>query len=117
MKPYVINVINAIVLIVMSLWGYFGSETPSGTAFIPAGFGVVLLALTPMFRKDNKAVAHIVVVLTLLLIIALVRPLMGALDRDDSMAAFRVGTMLLTSVIAMAIYIKSFIDARRNRLS
>lgn len=115
MKPYIANIINAIVLIAMGSWGYLGSEDPSPTALIPVAFGIVFLAVTPLFKKDNKVVAHIVVLLTLVLIISLIMPLKGALGRDDSSAAIRVGLMIVTSVIAMFTYIKSFIDVRKAR--
>ena len=115
MKPFQINMINALVLIGMGLWVYFSSVDPSPTAFIPVGFGVVFLLLTPAFRKENKAVAHIVVLLTLLLIIALFMPLKGALDRNDTTAIVRVGLMLATSVVAMIIYVRSFIAARKAK--
>jgi len=115
MKPFQINIITDIVLIAMGLWGYLSSADPSPTALIPVGFGVIFALATPAFRKGNKIVVHIVVLLTFLLIIALFMPLRAAIGRDDTMAIFRVATMLLVSVVAMVIYIKSFIDARRAR--
>lgn len=115
MKPFQANLINAAALIILGLWGYLGSETPSPTALIPVGFGIVFALATPPFKKDNKVVAHIIVLLTLLIIIALFKPLMGALGRGDTLAAVRVGIMIVTSIIAMVIYIKSFIAARKAR--
>lgn len=116
MKPYQINIINAIVLIAMGAWGYLGAgETASPTALIPVAFGVIFLLVTPLFKKENKVVAHIVVLLTLLLIIALFMPLMGRIKAEDTVGIIRVGTMILVSIVAMVIYIKSFIDARKAR--
>ena len=115
MKPYEINIINAFVLITMGLWGYFGSENPSPTALIPAVFGFIFAALTPLFQKDNKIVAHIIVLFTFLLIIALIKPLTGAIGRSDTLAMIRVGLMILTCSIAMVFYIKSFRDARKAK--
>ena len=115
MKPFQANLVNAAVLIVLGLWGYLSSETPSPTALIPVGFGVLFALATPPFKKENKVVAHIIVLLTLLIIIALFMPLRGALGRGDTLAAVRVGIMIATSVVAMVIYIKSFIDARKAR--
>ncbi len=115
MKPYQINALNALVLIGIGLWGYFSSASPSPTALIPVGFGAIFALVTPMFRKDNRIVAHIVVLLTFLLIIALFMPLRGAIGRGDTMGTVRVGIMLAVSVVAMGIYIKSFIDARKAR--
>jgi len=115
MKPFQANLVNAAVLILLGLWSYLGSETPSPTALIPVGFGVIFALATPPFKKENKVVAHIIVLLTLLIIIALFMPLRGALGRGDTVAAVRVGIMIATSVVAMVIYIKSFIDARKAR--
>lgn len=115
MKPFQANLLNAIILIVMGLWGYLGADKPSPTALIPVAFGVLFLIVTPPFRKENKIVAHVVVLLTFLLIIALFMPLLGAIGRDDSLGVFRVGMMIASSIFAMVIFIKSFIDARKSR--
>ncbi len=116
MKPYLANLIYGILLVLLSLWGYVASESPSATAFIPTGLGLVLLALTPAMKKQNKTVAHIVVVLTVLVLGGLVKPLMGALDRADNMAMARVIVMMGWGVVALGVYIKSFVDARKNRV-
>ncbi|MEM6474821.1 MAG: hypothetical protein AAF687_01500 [Pseudomonadota bacterium] len=109
------NLLNALVLIGISLGGYFASDTPSMTALIPAAFGVLLLACHPGVKTENKVVAHIAVLLTLLVIIALFMPLSGAISRDDNMAIFRIGAMQAASVIAMIAFIRSFIAARKAR--
>ncbi|MEM6843350.1 MAG: hypothetical protein AAF944_24450 [Bacteroidota bacterium] len=115
MKAYQASLLNAIALVALSLWGYFSSDTPSLTALIPTAIGVILLLLNPGVRRENKVVAHIAVVLTLLILFGLVRPLTGALDRGDTAAVIRVAVMLLTTVLAMIFFVKSFIDARRAR--
>ena len=115
MKPHVASLINALLLIALSSWGYFSSDTPSITALIPAFVGVALLICNPGLKKENKVVAHIAVILTLLVLIGLVKPLMGALDRSDNMAIGRVSVMMLFTVIALITFIRSFIDARKNR--
>lgn len=115
MKAHTASLINGLVLITFGLWAYFGSETPSATAFIPVGFGVVLLALYKGVEKEDKIIAHIAVLLTLLILIALVKPLTAALGRDDSMAVVRVVVMMLTSALSMFFFIKSFRDVRRAR--
>ncbi|MEM7019565.1 MAG: hypothetical protein AAF512_19795 [Pseudomonadota bacterium] len=117
MKPFQANLVNAILLVLIALWGYFSAvpEVRSLTALIPLAFGVIFLVLTPPFKKDNKVVAHIIVLLTLILILALVMPLRGAIGREDSMGILRVGLMMCGSVFAMVIYIKSFIDVRKAK--
>ncbi len=115
MKPHVANIALAILLIAISAWGYLSSETPSMTALIPGFFGIIFLALSGPFKKENKVVAHIIVVLTLLLVISLFMPLRGAIGRSDSMATARVGIMLAAGVFALVTYIRSFINARKER--
>ena len=109
-----VSLMNALILIGFGLWGYFGSADPSKTALIPVGFGAVLLVLNPGLRKYNKVIAHIVVGLTLLILIGLVMPLRGALGRSDGMAIFRVVAMMAATGVALVVFIKSFIDARRS---
>ncbi len=115
MKAHTASLINALVLIGFGLWAYFGSETPSKTALIPAGFGIVIVSLYKGIKKEDKIVAHIAVLLTLVILIALIKPLMAAMGRSDSMAMLRVVVMMLTTAVSMFAFIKSFIDVRRAR--
>lgn len=115
MPAHIANLINALLLIAVSAWAYFTSATPSLTALIPAGFGLVLLACSPGVKSEHKVISHIAVVLTLVVLVALIMPLKGAIIREDTMAMIRVGVMMLGALLAMVFFVKSFIDVRRNR--
>ncbi|MBX2816661.1 MAG: hypothetical protein KTR24_11710 [Saprospiraceae bacterium] len=115
MKPHVANQILALVLIAMSAWGYFASDTPSMTALIPGIFGLVFILLHSPFKRENKVVAHVIVVLTLLLAISLIMPLKGTISRGDTAGTIRVAIMLIMAIVALITYIKSFIDVRKQR--
>ncbi len=115
MKAHVANLINSVILTGFGLWGYLGSETPSKTALIPVVFGIVLLFLYKGVKKEDKIAAHIAVLLTLLILGGLVKPLTAAVGREDDMAIMRVTVMLLTTVVALGAFIKSFVDVRRAR--
>ncbi|MEM1345951.1 MAG: hypothetical protein AAGI34_15405 [Pseudomonadota bacterium] len=115
MKAHTASLLNALVLIGCSAWAYLGAVAPSPTMLIPAGFGVALLACYKGVKAENKLVAHIAVTLTLVVLVALVMPLLGALGRGDVLSIVRVGAMMATSALAMVFFIKSFIDARRRR--
>lgn len=115
MNAHIASLINAITLVVLGLWGYFGSETPSMTSLIPPVVGVILVAVNPGVKKENKVLAHVAVLLTFLIVLGLVMPLKGAFGRDDMMAVARVAIMLATSIFAMVFFIKSFRDARKKR--
>ena len=85
------------------------------TALIPVVGGVILLLCQPGVRKEHKVIAHIAVLVTALLVLGLIRPLMGAIHDGDALRTLRVGAMVVTGVIAMISFIKSFRDARRAR--
>ena len=115
MKAHTASLINAILLITLPLWGYLSSETPSITALIPAFIGVALLGMNYGVKKENKIIAHIAVLLTLVILFGLIKPLMGALGRGDGLAISRVLVMIISTVLAMVFFVKSFIDARKRR--
>ena len=109
------NLVNSIALISMSAWGYI--DTNSFTALIPAAFGVVLLILGTMLTNEKlvKLSAHLVVLFTLLILLALViQVLPGVLDRGG-IGLIRVIIMISSSSIAMILFVKSFIDNRKSR--
>ncbi len=117
MKSHQITIINSLVLIILGLWGYFAPENTSFTALIPVVAGIALLLLAIPMRSSNRVAAHVVVGLTFLLLLAFIKPLSGSISRNDTMAVSRVLIMMLTCTLALIVYIKSFIDARRQRSS
>ena len=115
MRAHTASLIHAIVLMVMSGWAFMSSDSPSVTALIPAFFGIVFIALYPGVKAENKIVAHIAAVLTLVVLIALFMPLRGAINREEIVSIIRVSAMLAATVFAMVFFVKSFIDVRRAR--
>jgi|TARA_B110000240_G_scaffold196357_1_gene248332 uncharacterized membrane protein (UPF0136 family) len=113
MKTYQVNLLNSIVLIIIGLWGYF--EVVSPTALIPVFFGLVLLLCNGGVKKENKVIAHIVVLLTLLLLVALVGMRLPKSLDSGGLGLIRVIAMISTSTIAMVTFIKSFIANRKNK--
>ena len=109
------NLLNAAVLIIMGAWGAYATQMASPTALIPVVGGLILLACQKGVTSENKMIAHIAVVVTLLLVLGIVRPFMRALGDDDTMGMLRTGLMLVTGLIAMVYFIKSFRDARKAR--
>lgn len=109
------SLINAVLLVGLGLWGYFSSESPSNTALIPVAFGVILLLLNGGVRRENKIIAHIAVVLTLLVLLGLAMPMKGSIARGNTMGMVRVGLMILSTIVAMVYFVKSFIAARKSK--
>ena len=114
MKPHKISFVNAITLISFGLWGYVDVDY-SPTALIPVVFGVIILALYSGLKKENKTVAHIVVLLTFLILVGLVKPLMSTLESGSVMGITRVVLMMLSTLMALVIFVKSFIANRYKK--
>ena len=115
MKASSSSLLNAIILISMGLWGYFESESKAITALIPVIIGTILLLVNKGVKNENKALAHVAVLLTFLILFGLVKPLLGAFERENTYAVIRVLLMIISSLWAMISFIKSFISARKNR--
>ena len=115
MKASLSSLLNAIILISMGLWGYFESESKAITALIPVIIGTILLLVNKGVKNENKALAHVAVLLTFLILFGLVKPLLGAFERENTYAVIRVLLMIISSLWAMISFIKSFISARKNR--
>ena len=115
MKASLSSLLNAIILISMGLWGYFESESKAVTALIPVIIGTILLLVNKGVKNENKALAHVAVLLTFLILFGLVKPLLGAFERENTYAVIRVLLMIISSLWAMISFIKSFISARKNR--
>ena len=77
--------------------------------------GVILLMCTTGIKNENKTIAHIAVGLTLLAVFGLVKPFTGAISRGDGIAMLRVIIMISTGILAMVIFIQSFIKNRKEK--
>lgn len=113
MKAPTANLINALTLIIMGVWGYFATQ--SGTSFIPVGFGVALLACHPGVQKENKVIAHIAVVLTLLILLAMLGMRLPKAIDAGGISLVRTILPIATGILAMVAFIQSFIAARKAR--
>ena len=107
------NIINSVTLIIIGLWGYF--EVSSPTALIPVGFGVALVLCSNGVKKQNKVIAHIAVLLTFIILIALVGMRLPKSIDQGGVGLLRVFLMIGTSTFSMIYFIKSFIAARKAR--
>jgi apolipoprotein N-acyltransferase len=116
MKPYQANLYAAIALVILGLWSYSASGRDAHTLIVP-GFGILLSLFHKPFKNGNKAVAHIVVVLTFVMFLVMFMPLRNSIKGDQPMAIFRVVLMMLVLISALIIYVRSFIQARKDRLA
>lgn len=109
-----IHLLNSFVLIIFGIWGYLAGG--SFTALIPFSFGLILLFLYRGVKNEDKVLAHIVVILTAIILIALIaQPLKSALSSGEPEKIFRSSVMVLTSASAMISFILSFIKARKSK--
>jgi len=123
MKTYQANLINSLALILMPLWAYLTYEgtlekpNQSITALIPLFLGVILFLCNNGVKKENKVIAHIAVVVTLIALLGLFMPLKAAIAEDRTLSVIRVAIMLLTGILAMITFIRSFIANRKGKQS
>ena len=101
------NILNSVCLIIIGLWGYL--EVTSPTALIPVGFGVALFLCVPGLKKENKVIAHIAVLLTLIILLALVGMRLPKSIDQGGIGLIRVILMTGTSTLSMIYFVKSFI--------
>ena len=65
-------------------------------------------------KKENKVIAHIAVLATLICLLGLFMPLNGAIGRGDNLGVLRVVAMITSGIIAMVFFVKSFIANRKK---
>ena len=123
MKTEQSNLLNSLTLIIIGLWGYFDvsdydlsaiTSFEHWTALIPVIFGFVLLLCHKGIKNNSKLITHIAVVVTLLIFIALVGKRLPISIEQGGIGLFRVIVMSLTSLMALIIFIRSFISNRKK---
>ena len=112
-----------VVLIVLGLGGYFGTDRVSPTALIPAAFGLLLIVFGVMARdeKRRKLAMHIAVAVGLVGFLGTLTGLFklftmlagGEVARPTAVVAQSIMAVLMLVYVGMCV--KSFIDARRRR--
>lgn len=124
MKMWQLTILAGVLLIGVGLYGYFGSDSKSPTAFIPAGFGAVLAICGFVASKENlrKHAMHAAAAVGLIgLIGALVRAIPGLLNKPADAPAgipFAIQMQLYMAVICVifvGLCVNSFIQARKAR--
>ncbi|MEJ8755472.1 hypothetical protein WG947_00570 [Pontibacter sp. H259] len=114
LHSYVINSLNALILIVAGLIVYFIHPDKPTEALVAPVLGIMLLACTYHLRKHNRFVTHTVTALTLLAaIVALVR--LNASGHSLNVVYVLLLVMAISCVIAVGVFIGSFIRERRLR--
>lgn len=106
MNIYKIMIINAAVLIVLGIYGYFSSGSP--TALIAPSIGVILLLLSFPVKKDNKTAAHVAVVITLISVFTF---FFIGIKRGNIVVLL----MAIITLFALFIYIKDFLNRKKER--
>jgi len=130
MKPYQANLINVLALTLMPVWALITFEAPvdepdksNMTALIPVVFAIILFLFNGGLKKENKFISHLAVMFTLITIVAIyMKPFSSALaDYNDNnsteniMRIVRSGIMILTGVLSMIVFVRSFIANRKSK--
>jgi hypothetical protein len=116
----VVSIVSGVLLIALGLWGYFGTDTTSPTALIPALFGAVLAILGALALNANmlKHAMHGAAGVGLLGFVTagvrFVMTLVIGIEGKEN-AAISTGLMTLICGVFVALCVNSFIAARRRR--
>ena len=114
-----------VMFVLLGLLGYFGTGMESPTALIPAIFGILFCILGAIARDSNKRkhVMHAAAVLGLIAFAGAGRgltkivPLLSGETVERPNAVIAQAIMALLAAIFVILCIKSFIDARRGRVT
>lgn len=109
MKPPVANLANSIILLAFGSWGYAASGYQYVTALIAPGFGLLFLVLHYGLVRQHRYAVYTIIGLTLLLLIALVRPLTRELSQNDYAGVARVAVMMFSCMVATVRYFQHFV--------
>lgn len=113
-NPYIITLINSIILIVAGLAAYFMIPSRPAVVIIAVAFGILLLACTKSLKKHNWFVFNSVTALTLLFgVLAIMCLYYGAPDSMYNNAFTLV--VAISCFVAVLCYISSFSKERRMR--
>lgn len=119
-----LTIVYGIIFIVMGLYGYFGISSESITALIPAFFGIPMLILgwLALNEKYLKHAMHGAAVLTLLGFAGTVSGLikffkmLSGVELERPAAVTVQAIMSVLCLVFLVLAVKSFIDARKNRM-
>ena len=106
MKNHLVMIINALVLIIIGVYGYIISG--SGTALIAPAIGVVLFILSFPVRNENAVVTHIAVGLSAL---SMIMFFVTGFMRSNLLILL----MATVTLIAVIFYIMDFLKRKKER--
>lgn len=116
-----ITIVFGLVLTLLGLAGYFGSDTKSMTALIPALFGVPLALLGLLALKDSlrKHAMHLAAMVGLLGFLGAAGSMINKVVKtggvEYSLALVMQALMALLCAVFVGLCVRSFIQARRAR--
>jgi uncharacterized membrane protein len=117
-----ITIVVGLILIALGLGGYFGTGTTSVTALIPAFFGLPILLLGALALKDSmrKHAMHLAVMIGLIGfvggIVNAIRVLLKG-NYEHSVAFAITCAMIVVCGVFVALCVRSFIQARKDRVA
>jgi uncharacterized membrane protein len=113
-----VTIVYGLALIALGLIGYFATGGVSVTALIPAFFGIPIVIAGWIARNEKmlKHAMHAAAVLGLLGFLGTLRGLIALLTGGEATPAIvSQATMAVLSAIFVALCVRSFIQARRER--
>jgi Ca2+/Na+ antiporter len=105
-KNHIVMQINAAMLILIGLWGFYSSGSP--TALIAPATGIILLILSFPTKNEKHVAAHIAVILTLIISVAF---LVIGFRRANTLVII----MGVISLLCFGVYLLNFFIRKKQR--
>jgi hypothetical membrane protein len=118
MKPYIISAISGLIVLVVGIYNITATPIISASDYLIPAIGVLFLGASPAIKKDNKAIAHIIVVFTLVLaIFSGYKAYMASLaelspEREKTIQVY--SALAITCAGAFAYYLQGFIERKKS---
>ena len=119
-----VSIASGVLLILVGIIGYVLGvldANASVTALIPAAFGLLLLILGFLAKSKENLRMHLMHVAVLVGLVGFIIPAYRILSRlgdaKISLAFLSQAAMALICLVFVILCVKSFIDARRNRIA
>jgi hydrogenase/urease accessory protein HupE len=99
---------NAIVLLIVGLWGYIANDYALHTLIVPLA-AAILFGLMGMFFLiiPGRATIILMMILSLGLFVAFIVPFRRNAEQADYMGMLRLGLEMLACAIAFIVYLRS----------
>ncbi|HEX5625639.1 MAG TPA: hypothetical protein VFX48_06475, partial [Saprospiraceae bacterium] len=99
---------NGVIMLAIGFWGYAANQFAAHTAFVPLGFGLYLVAVSRFLKEERAGLFFFNAGITLVVMLAMTRPLLRNAEQSDGTGMLRVGLEMLACAMALIVYYRNW---------